>query len=395
MRMAFTLIGGKNWTGGSNYLLNLFKVLAQYQIGRLTPVLFVSDNNERMELAPFETIPGVDIVPTPHLSSRTRKIALGQALLWGRDGNLVQLFRNHRIDIVFESAQFFGWRLGLPAIAWIPDFQHRIMPRMFSLADWSKREIGFRAQVWGNRFIMVSSADARHDCEQNYPATRGRTRVVHFAVSTDPPVDPREARRIARSYDLPERFFYMPNQFWRHKNHAVVIEALAMLRRRGVPLVVAASGNPKDPRNPGHFTRLKALVAQYGIEDDFRFLGLIPFAHLTALMRTCTALLNPSLFEGWSTTVEEARSMGTPMLLSDIDVHREQMGARATYFNPHSSASLADALLCFPDLDEIRREQLFDEARLATHLRLKQFGEDFVSLAETVCRRSAMRRTGL
>ena len=45
-----------------------------------------------------------------------------------------------------------------------------------------------------------------------------------------------------------------------------------------------------------------------------------------------SALINPSRSEGWSTTVEEAKSFGVPMILSDIDVHREQTGGTARYF---------------------------------------------------------------
>ncbi len=41
-------------------------------------------------------------------------------------------------------------------------------------------------------------------------------------------------------------------------------------------------------------------------------------------MLCSTALINPSQFEGWSTTVEEAKSLGVKMLLSDLEVHKEQ-----------------------------------------------------------------------
>ena len=59
---------------------------------------------------------------------------------------------------------------------------------------------------------------------------------------------------------------------------------------------------------------------------------MIPLDHVYALLRTSMALINPSRFEGWSTTVEEAKSFGVPMILSDIDVHREQTGGTARYF---------------------------------------------------------------
>ena len=382
MRVAFTLIGGRDWTGGHNYLLNLFRIMAQHQVDRLTLVLFVAEKCAEVDIAPFAAISGVEVVRTPFLNAARRPGALLQAVLWGRDVNMHGLFREHHIDVVFEAAQFFGWRLGLSSIAWIPDFQHRALPHLFSQWAWWKREIGLRAQVLGGRHIMLSSNDTRRACEIYFPSTCRRTRTVHFAVPPGPEISYAEARAIADDYGLPERFFYMPNQFWKHKNHALVVEALAQLRLRGMRLVVAASGNPSDPRDPDHFLHLQNRVKQLGVGDQIRFLGLIPYSHVAPLLRASIALLNPSLFEGWSTTVEEARALGTPMVLSDLDVHREQMGGHATYFDRNSPSSLADAMQNFQFLDEVRREKLASEARKDAELRVIEFADNFADLVE-------------
>lgn len=382
MRVAFTLIGGKDWTGGHNYLLNLLKALADHQRDRLTPVLFVGDLCSADERAAFAGIPGVELVPTPLLNASRRSRSLIQAMLLGRDVPLQRLFRACSIDVVFESAQFFGWRLGMPAIAWIPDFQHKVLPHLFPRRAWWKRELGFHAQVLGGRTIMLSSDDARHACERYYPSTRGRTRTVHFAVPPGPAVSFAEARAVADSYGLPADFFFMPNQFWRHKNHGLVLDAIDMLRQRGRRVVVAASGKQADPRAPDHFPAFRAKLEKSGLGENFRLLGMIPYPHLALLMRACTALLNPSLFEGWSTTVEEARAMGTPMLLSDLDVHREQMGNDATYFDRHSALALADALDAFVPLDAVQRAQRADVARAAAFQAVERYAQDFAELAE-------------
>lgn len=382
MRVAFTLIGGKDWTGGYNYLLNLLNVLGQHQKVRLTPVLFVGEACTEGDIAPFAAISGMELVRTPLLSASRRAGSLMQAILLGRDISLQRLFQSHRINVVFESAQFFGWRLGIPAIAWIPDFQHKALPHLFSRSAWWKREIGFRAQVMGGRTIMLSSEDARRACEQHYPSTRGRTRTVHFAVPPGSRISYSEARAVADSYGLPEHFFFMPNQFWRHKNHGLVLDALMILRERGRQLVVAASGKQADPRAPGYFPSFRERLEQAGLQDMFRLLGMIPYPHLASLMRASTAMLNPSLFEGWSTTVEEAKAMGSPMLLSDLDVHREQMGEEGVYFDRHSAQSLADALDAFVPLSEMQREFRVDAARHAALQRVERFAQDFVDLAE-------------
>lgn len=382
IRVAFTLIGGKDWTGGYNYLLNLLYVLGQHQMDRLTPVLFVSEECTGVDISSFTAIPGVEIVRTPLLNPSRRISSLIQAMLLGQDVSLQRLFQVHRINVVFEAAQFFGWRLGIPAIAWIPDFQHKALPHLFSRSAWWKREIGFRAQVMGGRTIMLSSEDARRACEFYYPSTRGRTRTVSFAVPPSPKISYPDACAIADSYGLPEHFFFLPNQFWQHKNHGLVLDALMILRNQGKQIVIAASGKQADPRAPDYFPAFLKRLEQNGMERMFRILGMIPYPHLASLMRACTAMLNPSLFEGWSTTVEEAKAMGTPMILSDLDVHREQMGDEAVYFERHSVQSLADALDAFVPLSEIQREFRVDAAREAVLKRVELFAKNFVNLTK-------------
>jgi glycosyltransferase involved in cell wall biosynthesis len=172
----------------------------------------------------------------------------------------------------------------------------------------------------------------------------GNTAVVRFA--TPIPADLIDAfpEKVIQEYQLPPKFFYLPNQFWKHKNHMVVIEALGLLKQQGFDAVVVVTGNPLDPRHPGYVGQLNARIESLGLRDSFRILGLVPRRHVISLMRTCTALINPSFFEGWSSTVEEARVLGVPMLLSDIAVHREQMKNGATYFIADDAKSLAENL---------------------------------------------------
>jgi glycosyltransferase involved in cell wall biosynthesis len=158
---------------------------------------------------------------------------------------------------------------------------------------------------------------------------------------------------MRETYHLPERFFFLPNQFWRHKNHALVIDALARLKAEGAlgpdaPPVIL-TGLARDPRNPGYFDWLTARVQEAGVESHFRYLGLIPYDHVLSLGAACDALINPSRFEGWSTPIEEAKAFAAPLMLSDIPIHGEQAPA-ARFFDPDSPQALAEAML-----DALRR----------------------------------------
>lgn len=385
-RVGFSLIGGRTWTGGYNYLLNLVSALAAHAADRVQPVLFFGLGVSPAEVERFTAVPGAIVVRSPVMDRVRGGTALAKALLLGRDGEVRALFDAHGVDVAFENAQFLGWRFGKPVIAWIPDFQHRFLRRMFTFGGYWKREFGFRMQMLSGRRIMLSSQDACDQCEALYPSTRGRTSVVRFAVPAPPPLAPSFARRIADDYELPERFFLLPNQFWRHKNHACAIEALRVLRERGHDVTIAAPGNQLDPRDPTHFARLSESVRNAGLERRFRMLGMIPLEHLHALMQTCVALINPSKFEGWSTTVEEAKSAGVRMILSGIPVHREQAEGFAEFFDPDRPEELARILL--DNLSPAHaRPAPHDSASAAA--RVREFAENFCALVESVRRPSA------
>lgn len=383
IRVAFTLIGGKTWTGGYNYLLNLLCVITQHRPGVLHPVLFFGTDVDPQYAAPFRSIDGVEIFTSPHITGARRNASLLRSLVFGADPATRSMFHEHGIEVVFENAQFHGARLGIPAIAWIPDFQHRELPHLFSRVAWWKRELGFRAQIAAGRTIMLSSHDARDACERHYPATVGRTHVVRFAVPFERRPDAAEVRRARESHGLPERYFYLPNQFWQHKNHLLVIDALALLKQEHPEIVVAASGKQLDPYKPGHFQRIHSRLAETGLKDQFRLLGLIPYEHIAPLMVGSVAVLNPSLFEGWSTTVEEARALKVPMVLSDLPVHKEQAEGIARFFDRTSAPALADALR------QAWQEQSSSAAAVAalpTPIAdpVKRFADDFVDLVQRV-----------
>jgi glycosyltransferase involved in cell wall biosynthesis len=112
-------------------------------------------------------------------------------------------------------------------------------------------------------------------------------------------------------------------------------------------------------------------VKDLDVLDNFCPLGVVPAHDLAALTRYSSAIIDPSLFEGWSTTVEEAKSLGKHVVLSDIPVHREQNPVLATFFSPEDTNALPAILwevwnkLCSDELQRIEyARRVTDERRL-------------------------------
>jgi glycosyltransferase involved in cell wall biosynthesis len=200
-------------------------------------------------------------------------------------------------------------------------------------------------------------------------------RIPQLVYETDP-------KTVSLQYKLPDKFFYLPNQFWKHKNHIIVLEALRILQNRNIRPFVVFTGNLTDARNPTFYTELTQKVSLWDLNDQVAFLGLVPHEDVYLLIRQSICMLNPSLFEGWSTTVEEAKSVGKRVLLSDLAVHREQAPPAAVYFDPHNAEDLANKVEELwknvspgPDIELERK------AREDYPIRMKNYADAFVSIA--------------
>jgi glycosyltransferase involved in cell wall biosynthesis len=347
IRVGFVLdFNNSGWTGGVNYFSNLLNTVAHSKL--IQPVILTGvhvPQNVAAEFADIEIVKSV-------LVDRTSKLMLSRRVaekLYGRAFILERLLKLHNIAVLSHSGHL-GPRSRFPTVGWIPDFQYVHLPEFFSAADRSNRAGAFRRLADYCTRVIVSSETARQDLVNFRPQAAGKARVLHFVPGfrqLASELEPLEG--LLARYRLETPYFYLPNQFWAHKNHAVVLSAMKLARAQGRRLTVVSTGNTDDYRNPGYFKLLMRQATESGCEDDFKVLGLVPFTDVASLMRHSVAVINPSLFEGWSTTVEEAKSMGKTIILSDIPVHREQAPEYGFFFDPFCPEQLADRMIVILD----------------------------------------------
>ena len=339
LRIALRITNPDGWTGGVNYILNMCRVLRAHA-PEVEPVVFAPPGSSAELRQAIRVASGAAPMALPDRSRRDDLLAVGGLPELASQ----RAFSQAAIDVVFEATGYYGPCPGFPVVSWLPDFQNRRLPHLFSPTQRLVRDLRYRLVLAGRPHVMLSSQDALADMVAFYGQRAQPVAVIPFALR--PPSLPSFAagEAVRRRLGLPERFFFLPNQFWIHKNHAVVVEALGRLAP-GLRPVIVASGLPHDPRAPRLAEQLKDRIQTLGVADSFRMVGLLKFPDILALNARADALVNPSLFEGWSTTVEEAKALGTPLVLSDIPVHHEQVGAEAWFFDPHDPDACAQALM--------------------------------------------------
>jgi glycosyltransferase involved in cell wall biosynthesis len=232
-------------------------------------------------------------------------------------------------------------------VGWLPDFQHRALPMYFSVAERSARDRSYRAVCRRAKVVMLSSHAMADEFNEYYPHWRSKVRVVSFPSALTFAELDADPSAVIDQYGLPAKFALVANQFWQHKNHSVVVDALDRLRRAGSDIPLVMTGLPADYRDPSNGTVSKLLqqVARCGLVGQVIVLGQVPYAELVSLMRAAAVVVQPSLYEGWNTSVEDAKALGRPLVCSDIAVHREQVtGDAGVFFDPKNPESLASQL---------------------------------------------------
>lgn len=237
---------------------------------------------------------------------------------------------------------------GMATVGWIPDFQYQKYPKYFDQTVIMRMRTAHQKVSERAPALIFSSQDALQDFNIFFPNEYIRTYVYHFVSTIHlflPNHDlPELFSKLLEKYNLPERYFIVSNQFWQHKNHRIVFKAMHYLAEQGGNVSVVFTGLTEDHRNLEYFEKLIDEEVSVDIKSDCFILGLIPRQDQTVLFANALAVIQPSLFEGWSTIVEDAKLLEKHIILSEIPVHLEQFPNNVTYFSPEDEVSLANAM---------------------------------------------------
>lgn len=378
---------GLAYAGGLNYFRNLLHAVHAARPEQVRVTLFIGKDLPAKLLAEFQRVAEVvqlDILTrgtVPWFFHRLAYRGLRSQVFVERE------LRRHRVDVVSHPSMVERLSPRFRLISWIPDFQYLHLPHLFPGLDIERRSADLRALHRHSDAVVVSSQDAHKDFAQVMgEAQPAHAHVLPFVSQLHlGATSPEATRALLDKHGLPERFFFLPNQFWAHKNHRAAFEAVAQLKREGLDVTLVCTGWIKDPNGNTLADDALRVRDDQGLHQHVRLLGSIDYADVQGLMRASVAVVNPSFFEGWSSSVEESKSMGKPLIASDLAVHREQAHPQAAYFDPKDPSALAALLRqAWAALPGGVDEAAEATARIALHRRTVEFGQHYLQILRAV-----------
>ena len=371
------------WVGGLNYFVNLCEALNTLNSTEIEPVIFNDNSLLPPPLCNYQSLRWPD----------RKRNGLIFDYCYRFFGKINKYFRHQNDFISFllkNNISLFshGYPLGktspIPSLCWIPDFQHRYLPQFFTKKEIKDRNKHHNNIADNSNALLFSSNIALNDFRKFHADSTCSTYVLHF-VAVPYSGSALYYEKVLNKYSITEPFLHVPNQLWAHKNHMVIVEALRICQSRGKCPLVISTGLKNDYRNPGYFRELSQKVREYGLEERLRFLGLIEYENVALLMRQSVCIVNPSLFEGWSTTVEEGKSLGKKILLSDIPVHREQSPERGLYFPSNDPEALAELMLhTINNYNQIEENESMEKAKVDLPTRMKRFASEYEMIVKDI-----------
>jgi glycosyltransferase, family 1 len=377
--VAFVLDLSNNWLGGVNYYRNLLTAISQYASDSIRVKVFLpkgQDMDAFRDLSTNIEFVSVSFPARWTLSWFVRKLWMK---FFHEDRFLARHLRRHGVDVLSHVLSSIRC-LGIKNIAWIPDFQHKYLPELFSKKELSIRDAEYERMAVSMDKVILSSETAKADFIKYYPQYKEKACVLRFGPVLDFD-SPKQVNLVEEKYGITGKYFFLPNQYWKHKNHKVVLQALSILKEEGRFVRVVSTGNTSDYRALGHFAEIEAFIKDHELGDRYLVLGMIPYADVQALAEASLGYINPSFFEGWSTTVEEAKYRGKPILLSDLKVHREQAPRRGVFFDPDDPEDLAKKMWDMWQ-QPIQNEDV-DVLKRANEAALQKFAKDYCDIVQS------------
>ena len=180
---------------------------------------------------------------------------------------------------------------------------------------------------------------------------RGQIVVVPHGVEERFRCVPRPQRMIAEcSRENPLRLIYV-SIIDLYKHQWVVAEAVASLRKAGMPIAVDFVGPAYSPA----LRRLNAAIAQFDPSAEFlRYRGPISFEEMHALRDQADIFVFASSCENMPNILLEGMASGFPIACARCGPMEEILGDAGIYFDPVDAVSIAEALRTLAEDDELR-----------------------------------------
>ena len=314
----------ERWLGGSNYFSNLFEGIHLHTKNSITIFTGIEKEKLNPSFKKYNIIYLSILNPKKKINILIIYLRIIILVLFNRDFILEKKLNKYNIDTWYHCIPL-GKNSKIKSIYWIPDLQQLHLKELFSIKKKFKRWLDIYIASKNASAILFSSKTVRQIFLRKYPNLKKKLFVLNF-LNKLPKKQPRS--KLANKF---KNYFLISNQFWIHKNYDLIVKGLVELQKQQINPYILSTGTKFDWRSSSYYGNLLKKIKQNKL-SNFIVLGKVSREEQLGLILKANYLINPSRSEGWNSAIEEAKSLKIKVMASNLNVHKEQLGAKGIYF---------------------------------------------------------------
>jgi glycosyltransferase involved in cell wall biosynthesis len=241
----------------------------------------------------------------------------------------------------FTAPTYF--ELGIPTVCVIYDLQYKTYPEFFAPEDVAYRNRTFIEAARRSTALAAISNYSRDMAISVGKLDPASIKTINLHISQHSLRNaPRDESILGRLQLTTGRYLIYPANFWRHKNHEMLLTAFGLARHGGladdIRLVCTGAHGERQQW-------LERSSRQLGLGDHILFPGYLANAELLALVANSAGVIFPSLYEGFGLPIIEAMATGVPVACSNVTSLPEVAGNGAILFDPRIPEQIAQAIV--------------------------------------------------
>ena len=299
----------------------------------------------------FELVPEIGYSDSFYSSGPSTCLGVVQ-----RDGMSRENNRIVNVDLIHSVGGYIAKELrGYRGVLTIHDLQHLHFPENFEESELRARKENYQASIDAASVVICDSESVRKDILASFDVDANKVVTLWIIPSGF------SLRRLPNNFvksmlnglGLDSGYLFFPSHGWPHKNHEKLILAFAKVKESIPDLRLVLTGGKLGADHPA-----SRRIRELGLEHSVKHLGFRTPLEIRCLLRGATALVYPSLFEGFGMPVAEAILAGTPVACSNIAPLREIGGNAIESFDPRSTDAIVEALLKVVGDSQVRAKLL-------------------------------------
>jgi len=276
-------------------------------------------------------------------------------VLAGENTWLARQCRRLGIDLVHHAGGVVPLVRTGRTVLTIHDLQYLYYPEYFTRSKLAYLRRMVPRSADAARLILAPSEYTRRTVIERLDIDPSVVVVVPHGIS--PRALERPTADVRARYGITGRFFLYPAATYPHKNHLVLVQAVARLLETHPEVTLVLTGGRGSEQwgtTRSSEGRVAEEIRKLGIEERVRPLGYVSARDLDALYREAVALTFPSRFEGFGAPILEAWSRGCPVIAANATALPEVVGDAGYIVSPDNPEDWANAMWDLLEDEDLR-----------------------------------------